>query len=157
MSNGEPRGWLDQLEAAPEQIRRSAEGKEGLLDSSPAPGEWSPAEVLAHIRSCGEVWGGYIHRILEEDRPTIRVVNPRTWILATDYMSQPFHEALESFHDQRAELVSTLRTLQGRHWLRTAEVVGAGKPMSKSVHDYVERMARHERSHVRQIARMLQG
>src|SRR5215203_4153703 len=43
-------------------------------------GEWPANEVLAHLRSCADVWGGCITAIIAEDIPTLRAVNPRTWI-----------------------------------------------------------------------------
>jgi hypothetical protein len=29
------------------------------LHTAPSVGEWSANEVLAHLRACNEVWGGY--------------------------------------------------------------------------------------------------
>ena len=31
-----------------------------LLHRAPNPGEWSANNVLAHLRSCADVWGNYI-------------------------------------------------------------------------------------------------
>jgi DinB superfamily len=42
------------------------------LHAAPNPGEWSANDVLAHLRSCADVWGNYIATIVAEDRPTIR-------------------------------------------------------------------------------------
>ncbi len=54
------------------------------LRISPGQGQWSVVDVLAHLRSCADVWGSYIGRVLTEYRPTIRAVNPTTWIKKTD-------------------------------------------------------------------------
>ena len=56
----------------------------------PDPDEWSANEVLAHLRACADVWGGCISAILAEYHPTLRAVNPTTWIKATDYLEMKF-------------------------------------------------------------------
>jgi hypothetical protein len=50
------------------------------LHDPPSRGEWSLNDVLAHLRSCSDMWGEYIATIIAEDRPTIRAMNPTTWI-----------------------------------------------------------------------------
>jgi DinB superfamily len=121
------------------------------LRASPGPDEWSANDVLAHLRSCGDVWGGYMRRVLAEDGPTIRVVNPRTWIEQTDYLALEFAPSLRAFAMQRADLVAVLASLTPGDWSRAATVTGAGRPFQRTVLDYAERMARHERPHVKQI------
>jgi hypothetical protein len=65
-----------------ESPARIAELTAGLapskLHANPEPGEWSANDVLAHLRSCADVWGDYMRRILAEDQPAIRAVSPRT-------------------------------------------------------------------------------
>ncbi|MGH2501364.1 MAG: DinB family protein, partial [Ktedonobacterales bacterium] len=56
------------------------------LRTPPSPDEWSANDVLAHLRACADVRGGPIATILAEDTPTIRAVNPLTWIQQTDYL-----------------------------------------------------------------------
>ena len=50
------------------------------LHTAPNHGEWSANDVLAHLRSCADVWGNCIEVIIAQDTPTIRAVNPTTWI-----------------------------------------------------------------------------
>jgi hypothetical protein len=122
--------------------------------TAPGPDEWSANDVLAHLRSCADMWDGYMMTILAEDRPTIRVVNPRAWIKQTDYLELEFSPSLRAFTTQRAALLAILEPLPQEGWARTATVTGAGSPLQKSVLDYAERMARHERPHVKQIERI---
>ena len=63
------------------------------LRTPPGPDEWSANEVLAHLRSCADVWGGYIEKILDHDAPKIRAVSPRRWINRTDYREQEFESS----------------------------------------------------------------
>jgi hypothetical protein len=43
--------------------------------------------------------------------------------------------------------------VQPEDWQRTGTLVGAGKHVDLTAHTYVERLARHERPHIRQIAK----
>jgi hypothetical protein len=123
----------------------------GQLRTPPSPGEWSANDVLAHLRACADVWGGCIQTILSQDSPTIRAVNPRTWIKDTDYLVQAFMPSLQAFSSQRAELLSVLERLQPEEWSREAMVSGAGKPLTRSARFYAQWLARHERPHLKQI------
>ncbi len=125
------------------------------LHTSPGPGEWSANEVLAHLRSCADVWGSCMTTILNEDRPTIRAINPRTWIESTGYLEQDFQHSLQVFTAQRSDLLAVLQPLASGDWSRTAVVTGAGKPLEWTVLHYAQRLAGHERTHVKQIAHIV--
>ena len=111
--------------------------------------------MLAHLRSCADVWGGCIAAIIAKDRPTLRAINPRTWIKGTKYPELQFHESLRAFAAQRADLLAVLEQLPLKGWSRSATVTGAGSVLVRSVHFYAQWLARHERSHVKQIERII--
>ena len=146
------------LTALTEGPPRIAEYTVGLtkahLLAAPSPGEWSANEVLAHLRSCADVWGECIATIIHHNRPTIRAVNPRTWIERTDYLEQEFRPSLQAFAAQRTAFLAGLEALSPKAWLRSATVTGAGKPLERTVHSYARWMAEHERPHVKQIKRI---
>lgn len=121
------------------------------LHAAPGPDEWSANDVLAHLRACADVWGGSVVRILAEDGPTIRAVNPRTWINETDYLEQRFHPSLAAFARQRHDLLTVLEPLSPGSWSRSATITGAGKVLQWTVLFYAQRLARHERGHLRQF------
>ena len=149
---------MDLLEAAPQQLAAATKGVSAeQLSTPPAPDEWSANEVLAHLRACADVWGAAITRILDEDHPTIRAVNPRTWIESTDYVQQAFGPSLRSFTKQRVALMGRLRLLEPQDWLRDATITGAGRPLQWSVLTYAERMARHEGPHLKQVRRAVEA
>ena len=125
------------------------------LRTAPGPGEWSANDVLAHLRSCADVWGDCIGRIVREDRPTLRAINPRAWIKKTDYRELEFQPSLSAFATQRAALLAFLDKLSAADWSRTATVVGAGAPLERTVFGYAQRLARHERPHIKQIERIV--
>jgi hypothetical protein len=127
------------------------------LHTPPEPGEWSVARVLAHLRSCASVWGEAIETITVNDHPTIRAVNPRTWIKTTDYRELEFALSLRAFTAQRRRLLAMLEQLRREDWLRSATVLGAGSPLEATAHSYADRLARHERAHWRQAEKTIES
>jgi hypothetical protein len=147
---------LTMLETGPPRLVTLTDGiAPAQLQAAPGPGEWSANEVLAHLRSCADVWGDCIEVILTQDKPTIRAVNPRTWITKTDYLEQPFQPSLHAFAAQRHRLIKRLKPLAPEAWRRASTITGAGKPFVRTVHSYAQWMATHERPHVKQIERIV--
>ena len=136
-----------------------AEFTEGVplnrLHAAPGAGEWSPNDVLAHIRACGDVWGGNITRIVEEEHATFPGMSPRTWMKRTDYLERAFDEGLQAFAAQRRALLTTLGALPPEGWQRAATVTSYGQSHERTLRSYASQLARHERTHVRQIERIM--
>ncbi len=126
------------------------------LHTSPERDEWSVNDVLAHLRSCADARGEFTRAILAEDRPTLRAVNPTTWIEQTDYRELEFAPSFRSFVTQRARLLRLLRSLPEKSWSRTAIVTGGGPARERTVLFYAQWLARHERPHVKQIRRIVE-
>jgi hypothetical protein len=146
---------LSMLAAGPPRLAVVTAGLEpAQLRAAPGQGEWSANEVLAHLRSCADVWGGCIATILAEDAPTIRAINPTTWINSTDYRELEFQPSLRAFAAQRSGLLAALQALSPADWARSATVTGAGKALQRSIHSYAQWLATHERPHLKQIERV---
>src|SRR5262245_5173293 len=129
-----PERIVEVLRASPKKIATiTSPLSSGLLRESPAAGEWSAVEVLAHLRSCADVWGESIATILDTDHPTIRAVSPRSYIHQTDYTKREFAPSLRQYARQRKDLVATLVSLPPKSWARDATVVGAGAPYPRSI------------------------
>ena len=147
---------LTMLAEAPSRLAGLTEGLPPVqLLAPPEPGEWSARDVLAHLRACSDMWGKYIAVILNEDRPTFKAVNPTTWIKKTNYLEQEFQPSLQAFTVQRAGLLAVLKPLAPEAWSRKATVTGAGKARERTVHTYALWLANHERSHFKQIERIV--
>ena len=127
------------------------------LQTRPSPDEWSANEVLAHLRASADVWGNCIEAILSEQRPTLRAINPRSWIEQTNYLDLEFKPSLGTFAKQRAELLAVLSPLPREAWERSATVTGAGKVLSRTALFYAQWLASHERPHVKQIERIVKS
>ena len=125
------------------------------LHTTPNHDGWSINDVLAHLRACADVWGNCIVAMIAEDTPTLRAVNPLTWIKRTDYLELEFRPSLRSFATQRADLLAVLEPLPHEGWSRAATVTGAGKVLERTVLFYAQWLARHERRHVKQVERIV--
>ncbi len=147
------------LEETPPRLAKNTAGlTSAQLHTAPSVDEWSANEVLAHLRACNEVWGGYyIMTILAQDKPTIKAMNPRTWIKNTDYLKQDFRSSLRAFTKQRRRLLAVLEPLPPEYWTRTNTLIGAGKPLQQTLMSHADGLARHERGHLKQIERILQA
>ena len=147
---------LTQLQDQPEAIAALTAGlPRARLHSPPSRGEWSVNDVLAHLRSCADMWGKYIALIIAEDHPTYRAMNPTTWIKSTNYPELEFAPSLRAFTKQRAELLALLRPLPEAAWSRSATVTGAGRPRERTALEYARWLANHEQSHVKHVARIV--
>ncbi len=125
------------------------------LHATLGDGGWSANQLLAHLRACADVWGNCIEVIIAQDTPTIRAVNPTTWINSTDYLEQEFQPALHAFTTQRTALLALLEVLAPEDWSRAATVTGAGNVLERTVLFYAQWLARHERSHRKQLERIV--
>jgi uncharacterized damage-inducible protein DinB len=145
------------LKETPPRLAELAAGlSPAQLHTAPSDGEWSVNEILAHLRACSDMWGDrYIATIIAEDQPTIKAMNPLTWIKKTDYLAQEFQPALRAFTEQRRKLLAILEPLPPAEWMRTNTLVGAGRPLQQTLMSHADGLARHERTHLKQIARTL--
>ncbi len=87
----------------------------------------------------------------------LRAINPTKWIDSTDYRELEFRSSLKTFTSQRARLLTVLEALPFGRWSRSATVVGAGKPLERTVITYADWLARHERTHWKQIEKTVEA
>jgi hypothetical protein len=139
--------------------RRMASMTRGLEDSrlhiKPDKDSWSVNDILAHLRSCADVWGKSIMAMISEDNPTLRYVSPRTWIRKTDYPEHEFRISLQAFAKQRNDLLKSLKALEVEDWSRAATFTGTIKGREQTVFSYAQRIVEHEALHLDQIERVL--
>jgi len=147
------------LKLLAETPRRMASMTRGLENSrlhiKPDKDSWSVNDILAHLRSCADVWGKSIMAMISEDDPTLRYVSPRTWIRKTDYPEQEFRISLQALAKQRNDLLKSLKTLAIEDWSRAATFTGTIKGREQTVFSYARRIAEHENHHFYQIERVL--
>jgi DinB superfamily len=112
---------------------------------------WSVHDVLAHVCSCADVWGGSIEVMLREEMPTLAYVHPHAWLKQTDYRDLGFHLLLGKFTAQRQKLIKTLMKLPFKDWSRGAMIGGR----VHTVFTQARRIAKHEAIHYEQIEGLL--
>jgi len=139
-----------------ETSRRLSKATNGLddarLKTRTKERPWSVNDILAHLRSCADVWGGSIDAMLAEQKPTIPYRHPRQWIKKTSYPELPFPESFKTFVAQRKKLLETLTGLPFEDWSRAGIIKGR----EHTVFTQVRRMALHEQVHCEQIENLLQ-
>lgn len=128
------------------------EASEEQLHHKATKQDWSVRDILAHLRSCSDVWGNSIEAMLADENPVLADVHPRHWLKQTNYLDLRFRESLQALASQRAKMLSVLRQLSFEDWARSAVIGGR----NHTVFSQVRRMAKHEAEHLTQIAGMLQ-
>jgi len=132
-----------------------------LLDGVPdhvllAPNEegWSLKDIVAHLHDAESIaFTERITRLLEEDRPFIRSIDPPARLVAGGYGSRALSELLEDLRRLRAEYVAWLGSLSSAQLERAGDHDTVGEIR---VVDIAHQWAAHDLAHLRQIGRMLQ-
>ncbi len=116
---------------------------------APAPGKWTPAEILCHLADCEIAFSFRLRQTLAEDNHTIQPFDQDRW--ATLYPSITAQQALAAF----AAL---------REWnlilIRTAPTSAAGKRVTHpergamTFQTIVETMAGHDINHIQQLQKL---
>ncbi len=130
----------------------TAEIKDAQLHFRADKNAWSASDILAHIRSCADVWTHSIYAMLAEKEPVLPDINERKWTKVTRYAELPFSESLQAFTLHRSSLIRVLQDLPFENWERSAIIF----ERKHSVFTQARRMARHEMEHCEQVESLLQ-
>lgn len=118
------------------------------LKRNPAPKEWSPTEVICHLRDTEqEVNLPRLHMMMELDEPFIPTRNIDKWAVERDYKNQDAASAFDDFINTRMKTVDLLRNLKDE-WQRKARHAIFGPT---DLLELVKFMAEHDKLHIRQI------
>lgn len=146
--------YLQILSETPQQIAQAAKDlEEAHLKFKPEKKSWSANDILAHLRSCADLWTHSIYAMLAENEPVFSDINERKWAKVTRYAESPFVESLQVFSLQRENLLRVLKALPLVAWERSAIIF----ERKHTVFTQTRRMAKHEEEHVEQIASLLRG
>ena len=116
--------------------------------TSAQAGEWSPVEVLAHVRASHDIIEPRIYYIVVRDEPPLLAYDDARWAEVARYASLPVIESLEAMRLRRNELVRTLRGLSEADWQRTGTHEIRGQ---MTVLQIAEQIADHDDEHIAQI------
>lgn len=140
---------IDQLAATPGRVAAAVAGwSEEQLRAPAAGGEWSVAEIFAHLRASDDIWSPRILMVLVRDQPALAGYDERRWAEVVGYTQADFALSLRTFTLRRAELVNTLRRATPEDWQRMGTHEARG---SLSLRDVVASLVAHEAEHCAQL------
>jgi hypothetical protein len=113
-----------------------------------SPGEWSPMEVIKHIRDAETVLYSRIKRILEADNPYLDFQMVWDWADKPAAASESTAAIFDSYSASRAATIDILQNTPLRDWWRTAIHEEFG-PVT--LIEQVSYFTAHEISHLRQL------
>lgn len=135
------------LAATPEAIRSMlATIGEANSSTRPAPGKWSPAEIVCHLADCELVFGFRMRQTLAEDAPTIQPFDQDKW--AQQYTGIVAESALQVFSALRGWNLRLIQSALPAAAGRTTTHPERGVLTFKTL---VEIMAGHDLNHLTQL------
>ena len=106
MDNAQIDSVLNRLAAAPGKFASLLSKLEAADAIASAPeGEWSPAEVLAHLRAANDILEPRIFHVLVRDDPPLIAYDETRWREVGRYDTLPVTDSLQVMRLRRAELV----------------------------------------------------
>lgn len=145
---------IDLLARTPATLRTLLSGLPLALLAAPNPEGWSLKDIVAHLHDVESVaFVERIERMLREERPFIRSIDPPARLAAGGYAARGLDELLDDLELQRREHAIWLSGLTADELARTGEHDEVGEIR---VADIAHQWAAHDVTHLRQIALMLQ-
>jgi hypothetical protein len=119
------------------------------LGTPPAPGKWSPAEIVCHLADCELVFGFRLRQTLAEDNPELQPFDQDKW--ARTYRGTSAGHALEVFAALRGWNLRLLEEALPAAAARPAYHPERGAMTFQTI---VETMAGHDLNHLGQLRRL---
>jgi hypothetical protein len=117
--------------------------------AAPAPGKWSPAEIVAHLADCEIAFSFRLRQTVAEDAPVMQPFDQEKW--AETYGGVTAGEALEAFAAARAWNLLLLRKVLPAAADRVTTHPERGTMTFQTI---VETMAGHDLNHLGQLQRL---
>ena len=118
----------------------------------PAPNEWSPVEIICHLRDEEtEDFGARVRVILEGAAEFVKI-DPERWAVERGYREASLSEALAGFRARRQDSLRLLASAPSE----LLRALGASRPLGRlgplSGLDLVAAWVAHDRIHLAQLA-----
>jgi hypothetical protein len=124
------------------------------LRTPPASGEWSPGEVLAHLRAADDIQSIWAHMILTRDEPSLLAFDERVWAEKAGYLTLHPRASLDLYFRRRVELAHMLRGVAPADFQRAGMHEALGR---LTLQGLLENLASHEEEHVTQLEAVVAG
>ena len=118
-------------------------------DRRPAPGEWTPREIVHHLADGEIAAADRLRRLLAEEQPVVLGYDKRAWVERL-WPDRPVATAVATFTALRTATAEILRRMSDEDWARVGTHDGFG-PFTPEV--WLEWYSGHAVDHVDQIAR----
>ena|SRR5947207_2198408 len=115
----------------------------------PAPGKWSPAEIISHLADCEVVFAFRLRQTLAEDGPTIQPFDQEKW--AAQYGGISATQALNVFTAVRGWNLQLLKAVTPQAAARKVTHPERGAMTFQTI---VETIAGHDLNHIGQLQRI---
>jgi hypothetical protein len=122
------------------------------VNTPPAPGKWSAAEIVCHLADCEMVLGFRLRQTLAEDAPVIQPFDQEKW--AATYPGVSASQALNVFSALRGW---NLLLIRGALPAAAARPVTHPERGTMTFLNLVETMAGHDLNHLGQLQRLASG
>src|SRR5215216_2235134 len=104
--------YLGILALTPQRIEEAVKGLDGArLQLKAGDKAWSVNEILAHLRSCADLWTYSMYAMLAENEPAFSDINERKWAKVTGYADLSFAQSFQAYALQRKNLLRVLQAL----------------------------------------------
>lgn len=122
------------------------------LAHSPQRGEWSAAQVAAHLADAEMVYSVRVRLMLTDDNPTLIGYDEKAWTDRLSMCDLDVAGSVARFRMLRDANLRLYESLESDEWSRTGRHVERGLVTIKST---VETLVGHDREHLNQIRRLL--
>ena len=123
------------------------------LDRQPAPGKWTPREIVHHLADSEMTSAIRLRRLLAEDAPVIVGYDQEEFARKLHY-DRPIDASLEALKGARATTTEILERMTEAEWAREGTHTESGH---YTVLQWLEIYAVHAHDHAAQIRRARQG
>lgn len=136
---------IDRYALGPELLAYAAQGlTDEQARARPGPGDWSIAELVAHMVDSDSVGIERMKRVIAEDNPTLQAYNQDAWIDRLDAQSMPIDAGVALFAANRAWMNRILRKCTEADFARSGLHTEDGpKSLAKLLAGYVGHLDYH--------------
>ncbi len=140
---------LERFRRAPELLATVMTGVFGEEeDFAPAPGKWSPRQIIAHLADSELVMAHRFRQVAAEENPTLVAFDQDAWARNLDYSRRKPKQSLETFRRLRAENYELLKDLPESAFERKGNHTERGPLTLRTV---LEGAAKHAEAHASQL------
>lgn len=140
---------IDDYAAGPQLLRGSiGDMSDEQLKARPVAGRWSTLDVLCHLADTEGVYAERMKRVIAEDEPPLRGMDPDVWVPRLACGRRDADEEIRLIEATRGQMARILRSLSPADFQRTGHHSEDG-PLS--LQELLRRITEHIPHHVRFI------